>query len=246
MVAVYAGIESLCHAAAELFAHEALQAVASRGRFVVLLSGGNTPRRTYQLLATSPLKDQVPWHAVHVFWVDERYVPSEDQRSNALMARQELLDHVPIPAAQIHPIPYNCSAHESAVEYETILRTFFAGGPPRFDIVFLGLGENGHTASLFPGTPVLKERQRWVSEVYPAGEGVHRLTLTASVINQAKCVAFLVSGADKATILREVLEGSPNPHRVPAGLISPAGRLLWLVDRDAAADLKCCKKEKDE
>lgn len=234
MITVYADMEALSHAAAELFVRESLRVVALRGRFVVLLAGGETPRRTYQILATTPLKDRVRWPSVHIFWGDERHVPAEDPRNNAHMARQELLDHVPIPAAQIHPIPYNSSPHESAIEYEHTLRTFFADGAPRFDLVFLGLGNNGHTASLFPGTPVLEEQQRWVAEVTVTEEAPSRITLTAPLINQAECVAFLVAGAGKAHILQQVLESSSDPRHVPACLIKPRGKLLWLVDRDAA------------
>ena len=238
MITAYADMESLSHAAAQLFVRESHQAIHLRGRFVVLLAGGETPRRTYQLLAAAPFKDRVSWSAVHIFWGDERYVPAEDPRNNARMARQELLDYVPIPVTQIHPIHYSHSPHESAVEYETVLRTFFAGGPPRFDLVFMGLGENGHTASLFPGSPVLEEQLRWVAEVTVAEEALRRITLTAPLINQAECVAFLVAGAVKDHILQQVLEGSPDPRHVPACLIKPKGRLLWLVDRNAARLLK--------
>src|SRR6266571_1822768 len=165
MIRIYADPEALSHAAADLFAEEACHAVESRGRFTVLLSGGETPRHVFELLAGKPYLDRVPWEGVHVFWGDERYVPPDDPRSNALMARGALLDHVPLPAAQIHPVPYRFSPRESAVEYEKLLRAFFADGPPRFDLVFLGLGTNGHTASLFPGTSAVDERERWVAEV---------------------------------------------------------------------------------
>jgi 6-phosphogluconolactonase len=234
MITVCADSEAMSRAAAELFAQESLKAVQARGRFVVLLSGGGTPRRTYQLLASSPLREQVPWHAVHVFWGDERSVPSDDPRSNARMARQELLDHVSVPVDQIHPIPYRSSPNESAVGYEKLLHIFFSGGPPRFDLVFLGLGDNGHTASLFPWTAVVDELKKWVSEVYVEEDDLYRVTLTAPVINQAELIIFLVSGSGKAAILRDVLERSPDPHSVPARLIKPDGRLLWLVDRSAA------------
>ena len=235
MITIYTDMEALSHAAAELFVRESLQALESRGRFVVLLSGGETPRRTYRLLVTSPLRDQVPWHAVHFFWGDERYVPSEDPRNNARMVQQELLDHVPVPAAQIHPIPYSSSPRESAVEYGNLLCTFFAGGPPRFDLVFLGLGENGHTASLFPETAVVDERNLWASEVYVKEEDLYRVTLTAPIINQGALVVFLVAGAAKAQILFKVLNGSPDQRKIPAQLIKPLnGELLWLVDREAA------------
>lgn len=133
----------------------------------------------------------------------------------------------------------NGSPVEAAVAYETLLRSIFAAGGPRFDLVLLGLGENGHTASLFPGTAVLEEQQRWVGEVYVAEEGLHRLTLTAAAINQAALVVFLVSGADKAPILRKVLKEAQDPGSIPAQLIKPVdGGLLWLVDRDAARQLR--------
>ena len=232
---VYPDLAALSRAAAELFAAEARRAVATHSRFVVLLAGGETPGGTYRFLATNPLRDQVPWSAVHVFWGDERCVPGDDPRSNQWMARRTLLDHVPVPAAHIHPIYCDSSPLEAAAAYEELLCAFFTGGPPRFDLVFLGLGANGHTASLFPGTAALDERQRWAVEVYVAEEGLHRVTLTASVINQSTLVVFLVAGEGKAAVLREVLEGKPDPHLLPARLINPeSGELLWLVDRAAA------------
>lgn len=235
MIRVFADLEALSRAAAGLFVGEARRAAAACGRFAVLLAGGETPRRTYQLLAAAPFRDRIPWSAVHIFWGDERCVPSDDRRSNALMTRRALLDHVPVPRAHIHFIPGGSSPHEAAREYEEILRAFFAPGLPRFDLVFLGLGENGHTASLFPGTAALEERERWVSEVYIAEEGLHRVTLTAPVINQAALVAFLVAGDGKAQVLREVLEGEPAQPLLPAQMIRPVkGELLWLVDREAA------------
>ncbi len=235
MIKVYADLEALSQAAAELFVVEARRAVKARGRFTVLLAGGDTPRRTYELLATAPFRERVPWSAVHAFWADERCVPPDDKRSNALMARRALLDHVPVPPAQIHPIPGGSSPHEAAREYEEVLRAFFAADLPGFDLAFLGLGENGHTASLFPGTSALEERERWVAEVYVAGEGLHRVTLTAPAINQAALIAFLVAGGGKAEVLRKVLEGTSDPLQVPARLIRPVqGELLWLVDREAA------------
>lgn len=239
MIRVFPDLAAASRAAAELFAAEACRAVAAHGRFTVLLAGGETPRSAYEILAEPPLREQVPWEAVHVFWGDERCVPDDDPRSNARMARIALLDHVPVPAEQIHPIRCDRSPREGAAAYEELLRAFFAGGPPRFDLVFLGLGGNGHTASLFPGTPVLDERKRWSGEVYVAEDRLHRVTLTAPVINRAALVAFLVTGEGKAAVLKEVLEGSADPHRLPARLISPGdGELLWLVDRAAARLLR--------
>jgi 6-phosphogluconolactonase len=155
------------------------------------------------------------------------------------MARLALLDHVPIPPGQVHPVRGELEPRAGAADYEQVLRTYFAGGPPRFDLVLLGLGENGHTASLFPGTPVLKEKDRWAAEVYVAELDMWRVTLTAPCLNQAGTTAFLVSGAGKADVLRDVLEGPRRPELLPAQLIQPAdGKLLWLADRPAAAHLK--------
>lgn len=239
MIRVYPDMEALSRAAAELFAVEARRAEAERGRFAVLLAGGETPRRCYEILAEAPLRDRIPWGTVHVFWGDERCVPGDDPRSNAAMARRTLLDRVPVPATQIHPIPCGSFPREAAAAYEELLRAFFGGGPPRFDLVFLGLGENGHTASLFPGTAALEERERWVAEVYVAEEGLQRVTLTAPAINQAALVAFLAAGEGKAAVLREVLEGNTDLRLLPARLIRPAhGKILWLVDRAAARLLR--------
>jgi 6-phosphogluconolactonase len=236
VIEVYPDLESLSQAAASFMVQQANQAVAARGRFSVALSGGGTPRRTYELLAAPPLVDQAPWDRMHVFWGDERCVPLDDPRSNARMAKEAWLDHVPVPSNQIHPLACAQAPAAAAREYEAELRAFFAGGPPRLDLVLLGLGDNGHTASLFPDTPVLEERERWAAEVYVADQNLYRVTLTAPFINQARVVAFLVAGRRKAAVLREVLHGPRNPRRLPAQLIEPQyGELWWLIDLEAAA-----------
>jgi 6-phosphogluconolactonase len=230
--------ESLSRVAAEVFAEEAQRSATKKDRFDVLLSGGETPSSTYQLLAEEPFRSSVPWEKVHFFWGDERYVPHDDPRSNFDMARRTLLQHLPLDASQIHPVPFLPTPQHSALQYENELKAHFPAGAPRFDLVFLGLGDDGHTASLFPGTPAVKERKRWVLEVSPTGQELHRVTVTVPVLNQAGLVVFLVSGAGKAEIVRQVLEGEPRPHRLPAQLIHPVhGRLLWLIDRDAARQL---------
>jgi 6-phosphogluconolactonase len=239
MIWLYDDYEALSNAAAGIFAQRARQAAQVKGWFGVVLSGGHTPQRTYELLAQPPYRDEVSWGQVHVFWGDERCVPHGDPRSNTRMARQALLDHVPIPSSQIHPMACSEAPREGAEQYEAMLHEFFGDQPPRFDLVFLGLGENGHTASLFPGTPVLEEQERWVSEVYVAEQELYRVTLTTPLINQAAVVAFLVSGADKAGILREVLEEPADPQRLPAQLIRPTeGELHWLVDEEAGGLLR--------
>ncbi len=235
MIKVYPDFEALSRAAAALFAERACAAASASGRFAVLLAGGKTPARAYALLAIPPLRDAVPWAKVHIFWGDERHVPSDDLASNAGMARQVLLDHVPVPAEQIHPVPCRPTVEESAAEYEATLAAFFGAAAQRFDLAFLGLGEDGHTASLFPGSSALEEQERLVVGVNGTEERLPRVTLTAPLINLAACVAFIVSGRNKAAILREVLE-EPAQRPLPARLIRPKeGRLLWLVDRDAAA-----------
>jgi 6-phosphogluconolactonase len=246
MIEIYEDLESLSKAAAALFVQRSQQAVRARDRFSVALAGGHTPERTYQLLAQPPLCNQVPWAKVHVFWGDERCVPPDDPQNNARMARQALLDHVPIRESQVHPIRCAGDAHRAAEAYEGLLRTFFGNGSPVFDLVYLGLGENGHTASIFPGTPVVEERSRWAAEIYVAEQDMWRVTLTAPLINQAAAVAFLVAGATKARILQRVLEGRFEPHRVPAQLIRPAdGTLLWMADREANQELGKANKERD-
>lgn len=238
MIRIFNDLETLSLAAAEMLAEMANQAVATRGRFCVALSGGNTPRRLYEILANAPFRGRIPWELVYVFWGDERCVPDDDPRNNARMARETLLDLIPVPANHIHPIRGDLSPALAATQYETDLRTFFGNQPPVFDLILLGLGENAHTASLFPRTPVLDEKERWVKEVYVAKQGMNRVTLTAPLINQARDVIFLVSGADKALALQNVLEGAYQPHKLPAQLIRPNGaHPIWLVDKAASHKL---------
>ena len=238
MIQVYPDMESLSHAAAELFLKAATEAFEARGRFVVALSGGSTPRRAYELLAQPPLTARVDWSAVHVFWSDERCVPPEDSRSNERLARQALIDHVPIPLGQVHPFRCRGDAAKAALHYESLLIKFFGAEPPRFDLILLGLGRNAHTASLFPHTSALADSGRWTASVSLAEEGVDRVTFSPTLINHARFVVFLVAGADKAAVLAEVLEGPLEPDRLPAQLIRPEGITHWLVDREAAGLLQ--------
>ncbi len=238
MIRVFEDPEALSRGAAELLVRLAREATAARGRFSVALSGGGTPWRTYALLAQPPFREAVPWGRTHIFWGDERCVAPEDPRSNAHMAREALLDHVPVPAGQVHPMDCGPAPAAEARRYEALLREFFTPDAPRFDLILLGLGENGHTASLFPGDPALAETERWVASVYVAEQDLHRLTLTVPLINQARTVAFLVSGAAKAAVVREVIAGPRDPERLPAQLILPEpGELHWLLDKAAAGSL---------
>lgn len=199
------------------------------------LAGGGTPRRAYELLAASPFRERVPWERLHVFWGDERWVPSTDPRSNERMGREALLDRVPIPREQIHPMRCSYDTRNAAREYEALLLQVFEGSP-RFDLVLLGVGADGHIASLCPGTAAAREKRRLVVAVPDRGEGFERLTLTAPAFNGAKRVVFAVSGSTKARALHEALQGERRPDRCPAQLIHPVrGEVTWLVDNAAAS-----------
>ncbi len=237
MISIYADLDALSHATAAMVAGAAEQAIAKTGRFTLALSGGHTPGRTFELLAGAPYRDQIRWEQVHVFWGDERCVPPDDERSNERMARRLLLDHVPVPASQIHPMRCAGNPAEAAARYDALLHRLL-GDRGALDFVLLGLGENGHTASLFPGTPVLAEQTRWAAEVYVAEQQMYRVTLTAPCINAAALVVFQAAGAAKAGVVREVVHGARDPERLPAQLIQPPGdRLHWLLDAAAAAKL---------
>jgi len=233
MIEIAADLEDLSQRAAKLFTAAARKAVTARGLFRVALAGGATPRRTYQLLAGPPFRDQVPWPAIEVFWGDERCVPPKDPRSNQLLARQALLDHVPIPAGRIRPMICNGDPAAAARAYQALLARRCGSGLPRFDLVLLGLGADGHTASLFPGSTALQEERRWVTEVLVPGQGFARLSLTLPVLNQAAEVLFLVAGPEKAAVVGRILSGAD--PQLPAARVRPErGRLRWLIDRAAA------------
>lgn len=237
MLRVYSDFQALSRAVAEAFA-DAMARGPAKGRLSVALAGGSTPRRAYELLASEPLRNEIAWGRVHVFFGDERCVPRTDPRRNERMAREALLDRVPIPQEQIYPIRCGPDSRAEAERYEALLLRWF-GGPPRFDLALLGLGEDGHTASLKPGTAALGERERLVAAVPDRGEGFDRVTLTAPALHGAREVVFAVSGRSKAPALREVLEGEWRPNQFPAQLIHPAGgEPLWLADEAAAALLE--------
>ena len=235
--------EALYVAAASQFFLQAIAAVDTHGRFTVALSGGSTPRGMYELLATDPTwRAQLPWERIHFFWGDERYVPPDHADSNFRMANEVLLSVAPVPAENIHRIyGETASPADAASQYEHELRQVFEitqGQLPRFDLVLLGLGSEGHTASLFPGTRALAENQRLVVSNWVGKLFADRITLTPPVLNNAACVLFIVSGEDKATALKAIVEGPYEPDQLPAQLINPTdGRLLWLLDQAAAHEL---------
>jgi 6-phosphogluconolactonase len=245
-IEVLSDAAALAEAAAERFAIAAEHAIAASGRFIVALSGGSTPQRTYERLARAPFATRIRWASVHVIWGDERCVAPTDADSNYRMAHEALLAHVPLPPANIHRIHGEDDPVEAAASYETELRTLLhtPAGPPstelerRIDLALLGLGDNGHTASIFPNSEASRETLRWVMADSVDASPSRRITLTAPVLNAAAEVLFLVSGKTKADVLTRVLDGPHRPHELPAQLIAPAkGRMQWLVDAAAAANL---------
>jgi 6-phosphogluconolactonase len=231
---VYPDGDSLARAAAEHFVTLAAEAIAARGRFVVTLSGGSTPRAAYSLLASDEFAARVDWPRVHVFWGDERCVPPDHHDSNYRMAREAWLDKVPILADNIYRIQGELDPHQAATDYQAELETVL-GAAGRFDLILLGMGTDGHIASLFPAATALEERERPAVAVYVEQLQTWRVTLTLPIINAARHVLFLVSGVAKAETLARVRAGEP----LPASLVQPIqGQLTWLVDQNAASDRK--------
>jgi len=246
-IRIFKDLESLSHDAAHLFIEQAANSITERGRFLVALNGGNTPVRLFQLLANE-FKNKVDWNQVHIFWGDERCVPPHDPGSCYGQARDLLLSHVPISEANIHRIkgdPSTSSGQrldpvEASRDYSLTLRGFSSPplDVPRFDLVYLGMGEDGHTASLFPGSPVdVTELTMPVTAQYQ-DRPANRVTLTPVVFNSARVIAFMATGEKKAITLAEVLSDRYNPELYPAQRINPKhGKLIWLVDEGAARQL---------
>lgn len=238
-VRVYPTRIAAAHAAAAQFVATAEKAIAARGRFSVALSGGNTPRDVYRLLASSEYSPMIDWKLAQIFWGDERAVPLNDPENNALMALDSLLNHVPIPPENVHRIQSQLPPQDAAQDYEQTLRAYFAGRGlvlPRFDLVLLGLGAEGHTASLFPHSSVLGEREHWVAASFVDPAKSWRITLTPVALNAASKVIFLAGGEEKAQALKQVLGDTKNPDLLPAQIIDPPqGQVLWIVDKAAAA-----------
>ncbi|MEZ4389065.1 MAG: 6-phosphogluconolactonase [Candidatus Krumholzibacteriia bacterium] len=225
--------------AAELIVEIAAAAVAARGRFTVALAGGGTPQPVYARLAAPAFAGRIAWDRTDVFFGDERCVPPDDERSNFRMAREALLAHVPLRPDGVHRIRGEDDPASAALAYEQELRrVFHRETVPALDLVCLGLGDNGHTASLFPGTASLHERERWMVPQYVEALASWRVTATAPLINAARHVVFLVAGAGKADVLARVLVGAYEPDVLPAQLVQPSrGEVRWLVDAAAAARL---------
>jgi len=224
---------------AEFIGNYIQEVLQKKDRFTFVLSGGSTPKILYTLLAAAPYNESIPWEKLHFFWGDERAVPFEDSRNNAKMAYDELLDKVGAKAENIHVMRTDIEPEESAAEYEKILKQYFEGEETTFDFVLLGMGDDGHTLSLFPGTSVIHEQDAWVTSFFLPAQNMYRITLTAPVVNHAACVAFLAVGTGKAETLKHVLEGEFAPDTYPSQVIKPSkGQLHWFIDEAAASSLK--------
>lgn len=233
---VFDDFESLSLVTAEGLAALIQEAVTRRGRCSFVLTGGRTPRRTYELLAER-FGESLPWAQVDLFWGDERYVPHDHPQSNFRLARLALLDRVRVPAENIHPMPtHQADPHNAAEEYEQSLRDYFGSAAPRLDVLLLGMAANGHVASLFPHAAALRERARWVIAVEVPADPPQRITMTFPLINQATHVAFLVAGPTKAEAVGRALRRGSRVEEVPAAGVAPkSGSVTWWLDASAAA-----------
>lgn len=226
-------------AMAERFVTLAQEAVKDRSRFTVGLAGGSSVQVLYEMLRSDSYRDRIPWNKSHVFWGDERAVPLEDALSNAKMAYEKLLNHVPIPHDQIHRMKGEMDPGDAADEYEAVLKRHFGNEEPLFDLILLGMGADGHTASIFPGSEAVRETERLVTTGYNSEQGTHRITLTAPLINQSRQIFFAVFGEGKAETLRQVLEGEYAPGQLPVQLIRPdQSEVTWFLDKGSAKLLK--------
>jgi 6-phosphogluconolactonase len=242
---VYPNLADLSREAAGWVTEYIAGTLSRQDRFSIVLSGGDTPKTLYELIAQTPYQEQIAWDKLHVFWGDERAVPFTDDRNNARMAFTYLLDKVPVPQEQIHIMRTDLDPAAAASEYEMILRSYFAPEPsePSFDLVLLGMGEDGHTLSLFPGTEVLHEVESWTKAFWLQAQNMYRITLTRPIVNRASRIVFLAVGENKAHALSRVLEGPTDPEHFPSQLIQPEqGQLHWFVDEAAASGLHAGKK----
>lgn len=244
-IKVYSDLNAASRALAESLVDIARSAIAEKGYFTLALAGGNTPRHLYNLLANEYI-EQISWAAVHIFWGDERYVPQDHPDSNFAMAFDTLISKIPAPTENIHPIPTEIEPPEkAAASYEQYLRKFFHSSvedvtTPTFDLILLGVGDDGHTASLFPNASVLKERERWVTlvDAPPTAKISHRITLTFSVINRANYAFFLVSGDKKKMVVRSILNNFEAASEFyPAAMVHPKIKNVWFVDSEATGTI---------
>ncbi|MHB1921659.1 MAG: 6-phosphogluconolactonase [Chitinophagaceae bacterium] len=214
------------------------ETIGETGRFTWALSGGNSPKELYQLMGKSPYRERIDWSKMHIFWGDERDVPFDDPRNNAKMTFDTLLNQVPIPKDQIHIMRTDIPPEKSAEAYQNLLHNYFAKEGKSFDLTLLGMGEDGHTLSLFPGTAVIWEKNAWASSFYLPSQSMYRITLTPPIVNRSSRIVFLTCGLNKSKALQAVLEGPYLPDQFPSQVIQPdSGELHWFIDQDAASSL---------
>lgn len=240
-IAVYPDTNTLSQQAAQFIVRLANESIVTRGRFSIALSGGSTPKVLYGLLGSEPYRDQIDWSKVDIFWSDERCVPPDSADSNYRMAREVLLSRVPLSPQQVHRMPADQPDRDAAAQAYTheMRQSFGTGDVPHFDLIQLGMGPEGHTASLFPHQSSLHEQQRLVMYVNVPKPPPPRLTFTPPILNAARHVLFLVTGAEKADAVQAVLEGDYNPEEYPAQIVRPAsGEVVWMLDEAAAGKLK--------
>jgi len=238
---VFKDNDHLSQALAEWITSLIEETLTRKNSFSFVLSGGNTPKKLNQLLALSPYKERIDWKKIHLFWGDERAVPFEDERNNARMAFDTLLNKVDVPQSQIHIMDTSLPPEEAAKQYEESLYEFFGTDIlplQTFDLVILGMGDDGHTLSLFPGTPAIHEEKLWVTSFFLKSQNMHRITLTKNIVNHSNHILFMISGSEKADALYQVLEGEKNPDLYPSQVIIPTqGELHFFVDVAAASKL---------
>lgn len=237
-ITVWKDAEALSIAAAQYFVAAYHRCTAKKGKFIVALSGGSTPKRLYQLLATPAFSRNIAWENVFLFWSDERLVPHTDADSNYRMVKENLLDHISIPEKNVFAIPVHGKAKDCAKEYEASINHFFKNKKVVYDWLLLGLGNDGHTASLFPGTAILKEKKRLIKEVWVEEKQIWRISFTFPLINNAAQIIFLIAGKEKAGVVASVINRTKIKPALPSQLVEPEkGTIYWMLDEEAAAKI---------
>ena len=237
-IIVKKNIDELSKSLADWFVLYVADVLNKQSIFSLCLSGGSTPQKFYQILSTENYRQKIEWAKILFFWGDERAVPFNDEKNNARMAFENFLDLIPVKKEQIHIIPTDMEPADAATAYQQVLQKYFAASRHTFDFVLLGLGDNAHTLSLFPGYDVVHEKKEWVSSFYLKEQNMYRITITAPVINKAAVVAFLVSGADKAMAVQHIIKGKKNASLYPAQVIHPQkGKLYWWLDEAGAKNI---------
>jgi 6-phosphogluconolactonase len=235
---IFKNKDALTRATAEWITELIEEKLKRQSRFTWCLSGGSTPKQLYSLLHVEPFRSRIDWSKLHIFFGDERAVPFEDERNNGKMASDNLLDNVPIPLDQIHFMKTDIDPMMSAIEYENLLHQYFDKSTFTFDLVLLGMGDDAHTLSIFPGSSLVNEKEKWATSVYVPSQQMDRITLTPGVVNESEKIMFLIAGDSKASALKQVKEGPYDPMKYPSQLIQPTkGELHWFIDEAAAKEL---------